>query len=97
MDGRKRLERSRIGEKREDEFAKLRREELSDYKRYLAEAAKIPDDGNIEMKGYYLRMAGESLSSDHFWSSERLCYDYAADCQDEGDGQIYYVTTDRHY
>jgi hypothetical protein len=79
----------------EAEFQQKREEELAEYHEWLDKALALPDDN--PMKGFYLRQAGNSLDADRFWTPCRLAYDYAKDHQDEDDGRVFFVVTDRHY
>jgi hypothetical protein len=78
----------------EEDFKQLREREIAAYRCHLERALEMPDD--VALKGVYLRWAGESLSSDLFYSTERLAWDYTGR-QEETGGEIYYVDADRHF
>ena len=81
--------------KTEEDFQKLREEEIRAYQFNLDNANKLPMDSN--MKGYYLRSAGEALDRGVFWSIERQAY--IMDWDDDYDNpelSIFYIDTDRH-
>lgn len=75
----------------EEDFLKLREDELKEYKDNLGKALEMKDDDF--MKGYYLVASGEALQEDVFWSTQRYAY---TDENNEGES-TYYAITDRHF
>jgi len=76
--------------KTEEDFQKLREFERSEYRANLQRSAEAESE---EMKGFYLRKAGECLEERNFQSTERLQFTL-----DWEDGEhVFYVETDRHY
>lgn len=75
----------------ENDFIKLREDELKEYKNCLQKALEMKEEDF--MKGYYLVCAGEALQDDIFWTPQRYAY---VDENNEGDN-TYYIETDRHY
>lgn len=76
----------------EEDFQKLRQDELKEYEDNLKRANELPIDST--MKGYYLVCAGEALQSDIFWSTQRYAYE---DEYNTDGSNTYYLTTDRHF
>jgi hypothetical protein len=76
--------------KTEEDFLKLREVERREHVENLRRADGAEHEN---MKGYYLRIAGESLEERNFWSTERL--QFTLDWE-EGE-HVFYVDTDRHY
>lgn len=76
--------------KMEDDFMKLRELERREHVEHLRRADEAESEN---MRGFYLRKAGECLEEDNFWSTERLQFtlDWA-----EG-AAVFYVDTNRHY
>lgn len=75
--------------KTEDEFRKIRELEREAYHANVARAFEADCEN---MRGYYLRKAGECLEERNFWSTERLQFTL-----DWMDGEkIFFVDTDRH-
>jgi len=90
---------ARISEevKTEADFQKVVEQEKIEAEEYLkrSEEEKSKPNG---MRGYLIRMAGESLSPDRFWSTERLAYNYDFyETNGDEEGKVFYVETDRHY
>lgn len=76
--------------KTEEDFRKLRELERIGH----IENLRLADGAESEnMKGFYVRKAGECLEERNFWSTERL--QFKLDWE-EGE-HIFYVDTDRHY
>jgi ASC-1-like (ASCH) protein len=74
--------------KTEADFRKLREMERDEHIENLRRSGEEADE---DMKGFYLRKAGECLEA-NFWSStERLAYTL-----DWEGANVYYVDTDRH-
>lgn len=92
-------EETQIADDVEDEkdFNDLKAKERQQAQKSLGRAFltdKSEAEGNeYGLKGIHLQKAGESLRN-HFWSTERLAYDYTHDTDGEN---TYYVVTDRHY
>ncbi len=78
------------------DFIHLQDQEKAEYTRYKEQAAR---ERNLEQKGYYLEQAGECLQQNKFWSTQRQAYDLTKHGWDDEDkeGEIFYVETDRHY
>jgi hypothetical protein len=79
--------------KTEQEFLALRAMERAAFSENLMRAFSVSEELNDNMRGLYLRLAGECLEEDNFWSTERL--QFTLDWMD-GD-KVFYVDTDRHY
>ncbi len=75
--------------KTEAEFLALRELERHAYKVNMTRAIEAEDE---EMKGYYMRKAGECLEERNFWSTERV--QFTLDWL-EGE-KVFYIETDRH-
>jgi hypothetical protein len=86
---------TRISEdvKTEEDFLKLREMERNERIENLRRADEAQSEN---MKGFYIRKAGECLAEDNFWSTERLQFTIDWLEPKEGD-RIFYVDTDRHY
>jgi len=76
--------------KTEEDFLKLRDMERNEHIENLRRADNAQSE---DMKGFYLRKAGECLEERNFWSTERL--QFTLDWTD-GD-KVFYVYTDRHH
>lgn len=76
--------------KTEENFLKLREMERVEHVENLRRADEAEGE---DMKGFYIRKAGECLEESMFWSTERLQFtlDWV-----EGE-KVFYVHTDRHY
>ena len=79
--------------KTEQDFLALRTMERATCADHLIHAFSETETMSEGMRGFYLRMAGECLEENNFWSTERL--QFTLDWM-EGD-KVFYVDTDRHY
>jgi hypothetical protein len=83
----------------EQRFVELRQKELIEYKSFLQKALDMEDGRDDSMKGWYLRMAGESLDAMQQVSTQRFAIDLSEEVngRDAEGAHTYYVTTDRHH
>jgi len=79
--------------KTEEDFLGLREFERAEHVENLRRAEEAKSEN---MKGFYIRKAGECLEEDNFWSTERLQFTIDWLEPKEGD-KVFYVYTDRHY
>jgi hypothetical protein len=77
--------------KTEEDFLKLREAERDEHIENLRLADAVAANENL--RGFYIRKAGECLEERNFWSTERL--QYTLDWEDGPN--VYYVETDRHF
>jgi hypothetical protein len=75
--------------KTEADFLKLRELEREMHDENMRQAAEAESEN---MRGFYIRKAGECLEECNFWSTERL--QFTLDW--ENGKKIFYIETDRH-
>jgi hypothetical protein len=76
--------------KTEADFLKLREIERAEHDENMRRATEAESEN---LRGFYIRKAGECLEEYNFWSTERL--QFTLDWE-EGEN-VFYVDTDRHY